>query len=81
VSDPRRSLLAAALGFILLERRDLAELRLMRAWLDTWTGVGLVVTGMARQGSLAERRSVAVGYSARADSWSYVTQNVAAPYA
>jgi hypothetical protein len=26
------------------------ELRLVRAWLDSWSGIGLVVVGMAHQG-------------------------------
>jgi hypothetical protein len=49
MSDQRRALLTAALGFVLLEARA-PELGLVHAWLDTWTGVGLLVAGMARQG-------------------------------
>jgi hypothetical protein len=49
VSDRRRALLTAALGFTRLAPRTL-ELRLLHAWLATWAGVGLIVTGMARQG-------------------------------
>lgn len=40
----RRSLLRAALGFALLGEP------VVRRWLDTWTGIGLVAAGMARQG-------------------------------
>jgi hypothetical protein len=40
----RRSLLAAALGFAL------AGEPLVERWLATWSGVGLVAAGMARQG-------------------------------
>ena len=45
----RRALLTAALGFTVLDPRE-RELRLLHAWLDTWRGVGDVVTGMKRQG-------------------------------
>ena len=45
----RRSLLVAALGFALIERRT-PELALLHRWLDTWTGVGQIVTGMLRDG-------------------------------
>ena len=45
----RRSLLVAALGFALLEPRA-PELALLHRWLDTWTGVGQIVTGMVRDG-------------------------------
>src|SRR5207247_9807792 len=45
----RRALLTAALGFTVLDPRE-RELRLLHAWLDTWRGVGDVVSGMKRQG-------------------------------
>jgi len=45
----RRPLLAAALGFALLEG-DAPELGLVRAWLGNWSGIGLIAAGMARQG-------------------------------
>ena len=41
--------LRAALGFLQLPRRA-PELRLLHRWLDTWSGIGLVVVGMQRQG-------------------------------
>ncbi len=47
--DRRRRLLLAALAFAQLARRA-RELRLLRQWLDTWPGVGVVVVGMHRQG-------------------------------
>lgn len=45
----RRSLLTAALGFALVDAAA-PELSLVRAWLGTWSGLGLVAAGMARQG-------------------------------
>lgn len=49
--DRRRALLAAAIGFALLPiRSDQPEVGILRRWLDTWTGVGLMAAGMARQG-------------------------------
>lgn len=47
--DRRRALLAVALGFLQLLPRA-PELRLLHRWLDTWTGLGLVVVGVERQG-------------------------------
>ena len=48
-------LLRAALGFLSLEPRA-PELRRLHAWLDSWSGVGHVVVGMARQGYDVELR-------------------------
>jgi len=48
----RRGLLIAALGFALVDTKDkpaAKEIALVREWLDTWKGIGHVVTGMARQ--------------------------------
>ena len=45
----RRANLRAALGFLRLPPRA-PELRLLHRWLDTWTGLGLVVVGVERQG-------------------------------
>jgi hypothetical protein len=45
----RRRLLVAALGFARLESRDPA-VEAVRAWLEGWSGLGLVVGGLARQG-------------------------------
>ena len=42
-----RATLRAALGFLAIEPRE-PELRLLHRWLDSWSGIGLVVAGMAR---------------------------------
>ena len=55
----RRALLVAALAFLQLPPRA-PELRLLHSWLDSWTGVGLVVVGMERHGFKVSMRSVAV---------------------
>jgi hypothetical protein len=49
--DPRRRLLVAALGFAgcSLPSYDRA-LHALRSWLDSWSGLGRVAVGMARQG-------------------------------
>jgi len=41
--------LRAALGFLQLPPRA-PELQLLHRWLDSWTGLGLVVVGVERQG-------------------------------
>jgi hypothetical protein len=48
-TDGRRPLLTAALGFLHLDVQTSAT-RTLHAWLDSWTGVGLVVVGMERAG-------------------------------
>lgn len=45
----RRSLLVAALGCALVDRHT-SELKLVQAWLSSWTGIGHVIAGMHRQG-------------------------------
>jgi hypothetical protein len=51
VSDQRRQLLRAALGFAGLPRPSYDRaLWSLRTWLDSWAGIGAIVTGMARQG-------------------------------
>src|SRR6266511_4367107 len=49
--DPRGQLLCAALGFAgcSMPSYDRA-LDALRLWLDSWSGIGHVVVGMARQG-------------------------------
>ena len=47
--DRRLPDLRAALGSLQLVKRA-PELRLLHRWLDTWTGVGLIVVGVERQG-------------------------------
>ena len=60
-TDRRRALLVAALGFCFCsgERRSgdreatpdpETPLTILRAWLSSWRGIGLVAAGMARQG-------------------------------
>ncbi len=49
----RRSLLVASLGFALLQGPDGEDppaLGALKRWLGTWSGIGMVATGMARQG-------------------------------
>ena len=54
--DRRRALLTAALGFLQLPLQTPA-LRALHSWLDCWSGIGLVVVGMERQGfSLSLRK-------------------------
>jgi hypothetical protein len=48
LTNQRARLLRAALGFASLDSAD-AELRPLRRWLDSWSGVGYVIAGMARQ--------------------------------
>jgi hypothetical protein len=45
----RRALLLAALGFLQL-REQPPEVAMLHRWLDSWKGLGLIVTGMERQG-------------------------------
>jgi hypothetical protein len=49
LNESRRRTLYAALGFLQLAPRG-PELRLLHRWLDTWTGVGLIVVGVERHG-------------------------------
>src|SRR5215470_6435156 len=53
--DQRFRLLRAALGFALVPPTE-PLLRLLHRWLDTWSGIGHVVAGMARQGYDLELR-------------------------
>jgi hypothetical protein len=47
--DARGRRLLAALAAVLM-RDNAPELRLVHGWLDSWSGIGLVVVGMAHQG-------------------------------
>jgi hypothetical protein len=47
--DARGGRLRAALAAVLV-RDNAPELRLMHEWLDTWSGLGLIVAGMTHQG-------------------------------
>ena len=51
VSDQRGRLIVAALGFAGLPRPSYDRaLWALRFWLDSWSGIGAIATGMARQG-------------------------------
>ena len=51
MESDRRALLMAALGFVLLRfDRPPREVATLHAWLSTWSGIGHVSHGMARQG-------------------------------
>ncbi len=51
MADARRALLVAALGFArAVVSPEPPELRALRAWLGSWTGIGAIEIGMARQG-------------------------------
>src|SRR5262245_30478635 len=47
--DARGRRLRAALAAVLV-KADAPELRLVRAWLNNWSGLGLIVVGMQWQG-------------------------------
>jgi hypothetical protein len=46
--DARGRHLRAALAAVV--RDNAPELRLVRAWLDSWSGLGLIIAGMTHQG-------------------------------
>ena len=48
-SDRRCLALRAALAAVLVPAQA-PELALIRRWLDSWTGIGLIAVGMQRQG-------------------------------
>jgi hypothetical protein len=68
--DPRGRRLRAALGFLQIEPHA-PELQLLHRWLDSWSGIGLIVAGMTHQGfqvSVGEHGAgqwIAVFYSGR----------------
>jgi hypothetical protein len=47
--DPRGCRLRAALAAVLV-LDNAPELRLVREWLDSWSGIGLTIAGMTHQG-------------------------------
>jgi hypothetical protein len=53
--ESRGRLLRAALGFAALTAPE-PELRRVHRWLDSWSGIGHVVAGMAREGYDVELR-------------------------
>jgi hypothetical protein len=56
--DRRRAILIAALGFLRYPPKT-HGLAALRAWLDTWSGIGLIVVGMERQHYTVSIRKVA----------------------
>jgi hypothetical protein len=67
MTDHRLALLLAALGFLQLPSRT-PELQMMHRWLDTWTGLGLIVVGVERQGLRLSLSHIAEG-EWRRSSW------------
>jgi hypothetical protein len=66
--ERRRRVLYAALGFCQLQDSpDMPEVRALKRWLSTWTGIGHIVIGMERQG-YAVRLSPVLAVSAPVDS-------------
>ena len=59
-ADRRLATLRAALAFLRLPVRA-PELQLLHRWLDTWTGLGLVVVGVERQGLRFSLSHIAAG--------------------
>jgi hypothetical protein len=49
LTDRRRAFLIAALGFLQL-RQQPPEVAMLRRWLDSWKGIGTIVTRMERHG-------------------------------
>jgi hypothetical protein len=60
VSTRRLATLRAALGFLAVTPAA-PELQLLHRWLDSWAGLGLVVTGVERLGLRASLTHVAEG--------------------
>jgi hypothetical protein len=61
VTDARRALLPAALGFLQL-RQAPPEVAPLRRWLDSWRGVGDVVVGLNAQSLDIEMRQFPRGW-------------------
>ena len=58
--ERRRSLLVAALAALRVKTSE-PELAAVHRWLDNWTGLGLIATGMERQGYRLHLTNVAPG--------------------
>jgi hypothetical protein len=63
VTDRRRALLTAALGFLQL-RQEPAEVATLRRYMDSWRGLGDVVGGINAQGYDLELRQFPRGWRA-----------------
>ena len=61
-ASARRRLIAALAAALV--SHDAPELRLVRRWLDGWSGLGLIVAGMARQDFDLELRGFPRGWRA-----------------
>jgi hypothetical protein len=65
VTNKRRALLIAALGFARLEFKDPPPvLTALKTWLGSWAGLGAIITGMNRQGFNIELREYPHGWRA-----------------
>jgi hypothetical protein len=65
MADRRRAALEAALIAALLPP-TVPELRLVRAWMDTWTAIGAIARGMARCGYRLHLTNIEAGGAWRA---------------
>ena len=63
MTDSRRALLTAALGFLQL-RHQPPELVPLHRWLDSWKGLGEIVRGLNAQGLDLELRQFPRGWRA-----------------
>src|SRR5688500_7518597 len=63
MTSARRSRLIAALAAVRVQA-SVPEIRLVREWLDQWSGLGLIVAGMARQDFDLELRGFPRGWRA-----------------
>lgn len=64
MDSDRRALLLAALGFTLLPVEPPAPVAALPRWLSTWSGIGHVSHGMARQGYESLTRDDGLGWRA-----------------
>ena len=55
--DRRRALLIAALGFLHFPSKT-QGLAALHQWLDSWSGIGLIVVGMERHGYALSLRKI-----------------------
>jgi len=62
----RRSLIAAAVGFLQLRSSEPApsEIQILAQWMNSWTGLGAMAVGMRAQGSDLELKEFPDGWRA-----------------